>query len=148
VIKLPTKVRYGLRAMVALASHEGKKPVFLKSIAGSQDISRSYLDALFAQLRSAGLVRSVRGAAGGYSLARPPEKISVLDVLTVLDGKPALVDCLDQESACDRTSICPTREVWDSVRDAIESILTGITLKDLVNRMNEKKAEGAPMYYI
>ena len=146
-MKLPTKVRYGLRAMVDLASHEGNKPVFLNSIAGSQGISRSYLDALFARLRSAELVRSVRGAAGGYCLKKAPENIKVLDIVLALDGRPVLVDCLE-DGFCDRTSTCATREVWERVREAIESTLSAVTLKDLVLRMNEKKMEGSVMYYI
>jgi len=148
MIKISTKVRYGLRALVDLAAQNAPGPVFLKSIADRQKISRNYLDALFCALRCAGIVRSVRGASGGYFLNGDPGQIRVLDVVKALEGRPVVVECIDRKAVCDRASECSTRDVWVQMRDAIEASLAEVSLKDLVKRGGEKKGPLCLMYYI
>lgn len=134
--------------MVDLASQNGGEPIFLNSIAKQQDISRNYLDALFSSLRTARLVRSVRGASGGYLLSRDPAEIRILDIVTALEGKPVFVDCLDNEGICDRSEICPTRDLWIKARAGLEKILSETTLQDLVEVAKEKQKMNKNMYYI
>lgn len=131
MLKLSTKTRYGMRAMIDLALKNGNAPVFLNNIAKSQNISRNYLDALFANLRSSGLIRSMRGASGGYLLNKPPAEITALDIVMALDGKPLLVDCIDNTNVCDRTEHCAARDLWMKTGQAIEATLSGSTLEDL-----------------
>jgi Rrf2 family cysteine metabolism transcriptional repressor len=148
MIRLSTRIRYGLRAMIDLASYEQKEPVYLNEIASNQRISRNYLDSLFSSLRSSGLVRSLRGSHGGYCLTREPADIKVLDIIDALQGKPVLIDCLENQDLCDRAGTCAARELWKKVRTVLESTLSDVTLKDLVDLVREKKEERALMYYI
>jgi len=148
MIRLSTKVRYGVRAMVDLASHNGGGPLFLNSIARQEGVSRNYLDALFSSLRTARLVRSVRGASGGYLLSKDPADINILDIVTALEGKPVFVDCLENEDVCDRSNICPTRDLWIKARAGLEKTLSETTLQDLVKVAREKQKTNKNMYYI
>ncbi len=134
--------------MVDLALQNGGEPIFLNSIAKQQDISRNYLDALFSSLRTARLVRSVRGASGGYLLSKDPAEIKILDIVTALEGKPVFVDCLDNDGICDRSEICPTRDLWIKARAGLEKILSETTLQDLVQVAKEKQKMNKNMYYI
>jgi len=131
MLKLSTKTRYGLRAMIDLAQHSNGEPVFLSAIARRQGISRNYLDALFASLRQAGMVRSVRGATGGYFLAAPPEETKVLDIVRALEGSPVIVDCLEKEGSCARSGSCSARPLWKRLRATIEGVLSETTLGQL-----------------
>jgi Rrf2 family cysteine metabolism transcriptional repressor len=148
MIRLSTKVRYGVRAMIDLASHNGGEPIFLNSIARQEGISRNYLDALFSSLRTARLVRSVRGASGGYLLGKDAADINVLDIVTALEGKPVFVDCLESEGLCDRSGICPTRDLWMKARQGLEKTLSETTLQDLVRISKEKQKTNKDMYTI
>jgi Rrf2 family cysteine metabolism transcriptional repressor len=134
--------------MIDLASQNGGDPIFLNSIARQQGISRNYLDALFSSLRTARLVRSVRGASGGYMLSRDPVDINILDIVTALEGKPVFVDCLEDKSVCDRCDICPTRDLWMKAREGLEKTLSSTTLQDLVLVAREKQKMNKNMYYI
>ena len=148
MLRLSTKTRYGTRAMINLAMLDGNGPVFLNTIATSQEISRNYLDALFSNLRTSGLVRSVRGASGGYILNKEPAQITALDIVMALEGKPILVDCLENKSLCDRSKCCAARDLWLRTRKAVETTLSGTTLGDLVTTAREKEKEDEKMYYI
>lgn len=132
-MKLSTKGEYGLRAMFDLAQHNGQGPVALKSVAERQDISDHYLEQLVATLRKAGLVKSVRGAQGGYTLGRDPAEIRVGDIIRVLEGPIAPMDCVsDRETdQCERAGSCITRGIWEKVRDSITDVLDSITLADM-----------------
>jgi Rrf2 family cysteine metabolism transcriptional repressor len=136
-MKISTKGRYGLMLMADLAASEGNTPVSVKSIAERQSLSEHYLEQLIAPLRNAGLVRSIRGAYGGYVLAKPKQEITVKDVILTLEGPLDLVDD-DIEDGFD--------ELWDQLRGAILSVLEGVTLEDLVNMKD--KHNGTFMYYI
>jgi len=129
-MRLTTKGRYGLRAMVDLAQHHGRGPVPLKSIAERQAISEAYLEQLFATLRRAHLVRSIRGATGGYLLAQDPSQITVGDIIRALEGPVVPVDCLNEFSSeiCPRLDLCPTRQVWVQLQEVINTTLDSINL--------------------
>ena len=130
-MKLSTKGRYGLRAMTDLAQHPAGQPVSLLSIAQRQNVSGNYLESMFSSLKRAGLIRSVRGAGGGYMLSRPPAQILIKDVLTVLEGDLSIVD----EDASQSTQLrrCIQRHVWDEVSGCIRDIVENVTLKDLID---------------
>ncbi len=136
-MKLSTRTRYGLRALVDLASRHQKGPVMLRIIAESQGLSKKYLDNIFTALRLAGLVRTVRGARGGYLLARDPADISVAEVVEALEGDLNPVDCVEYPQACDRSLECVTRELWTELRHAMVQVLESKTLADLVARRAE-----------
>ena len=137
-MKLSTKSRYGVRMMADLADHYGKSPVFLKDIAKREDISEKYLSIIVIPLRAAGLIKSTRGAYGGYVLARPPEEINIGDIFDALEGENCLVDCVNNPQDCSRASTCPTRDVWSHLSERIRETLGSITLTDLVKTRHEK----------
>ena len=134
-MKLSTKGRYSVTALYELAQHYGKGIVPLKTIALSQGLSENYLEQLMGTLRKAGYVKSVRGAQGGYTLTKEPSQITVGDIIRIMEGPIAPVDCLlsgrVNNDYCDRAGICVTRGVWAKVRDSINSVLDSITLEDL-----------------
>jgi Rrf2 family cysteine metabolism transcriptional repressor len=141
-LKLSTRGRYGIHAMYDLAvSYEGG-PQPLKTIAERQSVPEAYLEQLMATLRRNKLVRSVRGAQGGYLLARAPNEITVGQVLRVLEGDLAIIDCLIEEDSCARSDACPTRRVWKQVRDGLNSLVDGITLQDMLEEPNVADAKG------
>ncbi len=110
----------------------------MQHIATSQGVSRKYLDSIFASLKTAGLVRSRRGVGGGHLLARDPEKVKLSEVLRALEGPLSLVDCVGDAELCDRSHRCVTRDVWSAVGEAIDGVLAGITLSDLVQTHYKK----------
>jgi Rrf2 family transcriptional regulator, cysteine metabolism repressor len=133
-MKLSTRTRYGIRAVLALAENHGMEPVQLKNIARQQQISVKYLEQLMTMLKSAGIVSSVRGAKGGYVLARPPGNITLSDCFVCLEGNVITVECVNNEAYCPRTGTCPAREVWEDVDKAVMDILKTTTLQDIINR--------------
>jgi Rrf2 family protein len=147
-MKISTKIRYGARAMVELASHYGEGPIELKEIAKKENISLKYLEQVINPLRADGLVKAVRGAKGGYSLAKPPSEICLYDVIETLEGPLNLLECLRDAKACQKISFCVTREIWKEVSDAMSKIFYSVTLEDMVNRKREKEKGHFPMYQI
>lgn len=131
-MQISTRGRYGLRAMFELALAFGQAPVLMSTVAERQGLSRKYLHALLTALKSAGLVRSVRGAGGGFALARPPAEIKLSEVLRAMEGPLSLVDCVADKRACDRSNHCPARRVWQELAGAVEDVLDNVTLQDLV----------------
>ena len=151
VLKLSTKGRYGVKAMFDLAQHFGEGPSSLKSIAERQDISEHYLEQLIAGLRKAGLVKSVRGAQGGYILGREPGKIRIGDIIRVLEGPIAPVDCVAEEDPelCAKAEHCLTRPIWEKVRDSITEVLDSITLENMLEDAKKREADRSLyMYFI
>jgi Rrf2 family protein len=122
-----------MRALVDLAAYFGKEPQLIREISRRQAISQSYLEQIVIALRSAGLIKSVRGVGGGLTLARPPSSISLLEVFNALEGKIILVDCVDDSLVCGRYPDCVTRKLWAELRDAMEGVFKGKTLQDLVS---------------
>ena len=137
-MKISTKGRYALRLMLDIALTSSGQPVPLRDVAERQDISDKYLEQIVTQLSRAGLVRSVRGAGGGYLLTRAPEEYTVGEILRVLEGSLATVVCAEEGCTCDRIDQCVTVEVWTKIRQAVNPVVDGMTLGDLVTRYQEK----------
>ncbi|GAV21716.1 RrF2 family transcriptional regulator [Carboxydothermus pertinax] len=148
-MKLSTRGHYGLKAMYDLALHYGEGPVPISEIAQRQMISEPYLEQLFSALRKAGLIKSVRGAQGGYLLNRLPEEITVGEIVRVLEGPIAPVECVleNVKEACDQADACISRIVWSKVRDALNEVMDSITLRDMVEEANRNQSQNL-MYYI
>lgn len=135
-MKVSTRGEYGVRAMVALASHYGSGPMSIATIARESSVPYAYLEQLIAPLRKAGLVESKRGAQGGYVLTRSPEHVRIGDVYRVMEGPVAPMDCVSEdvsEQTCPLIDGCQTRPVWLKVRDSIVAAIDSMTLADLVN---------------
>ncbi|MGF7397024.1 RrF2 family transcriptional regulator [Thermoanaerobacterium thermosaccharolyticum] len=149
-MKLSTKGRYGVQAMFELALYYGEGPISLKVIAENQGLSEHYLEQLIAVLRKADLVKSIRGAQGGYMLSAPPDKITVGDVIRTLEGSLAPSDCVveDIPFECSRAGGCPTKIVMEKIRDAINSVIDSITLQDMVDDYKKMVQKDSYMYYI
>lgn len=141
MIKLSTKGRYGTRLMLNLALHynEGKEAVVLKNISKEEDLSIRYLEQIIIPLKINKLVKSVRGAGGGYTLARDPSRITVCEIIEVLEGSCALVDCLEDPDICERIGECTTQVVWKEASDLLQNYFESKTLQDLVAIAENKK---------
>ena len=138
-MKLSTRTRYGVRAILELAGNQSKEPLRIKTIAHRQDISVKYLEQLMAILKSAGFVRSIRGSKGGYMLAKAPNEIKLNDVFNALEGPTTTVECIENENYCARVADCVARQVWVQVQEAINNVLKAITLQNLVDRTKDKR---------
>ena len=143
-MKLSTKGRYGLRAMIDLAQYSENDAVSINSIAARQNISEGYLEQLVSLLKKAGLVSSKRGAGGGYVLSRPAEEISAGDILRALEGSLEPVECpgLKNEEGCESSDACVTKYVWQRINDSINDTVDHIMLDQLVinSRIAQEKA--------
>lgn len=139
-MKLSTRSRYGIRAALELALEYGKGPLQVKTVAQREGISSKYLEQLVASLKSAGLVRSVRGPKGGYLLTRSPQDISLKDIFTALEGPLIAVECLEHPEYCSRCTDCIARGVWQEMQNAINSVLESRTLEDLVVEARNKSS--------
>ncbi len=132
-MRLTTKGRYAVTAMLDLAYHSGRKPVTLNDIARRQDISLSYLEQLFAKLRRAGMVTGVRGPGGGYRLSRPASQINIADIITAVDESVDSTRC-GGKGNCQNNQPCLTHELWMGLSRQIYDYLAGISLADLLAR--------------
>ena len=141
-MKLSTRGRYGIHAMYELAANYGGSPLSIKAVAEKQNIPEAYLEQIIAVLRKDELVVSIRGAQGGYKLARTPEEITVGDVLRSLEGGLRLIDCLEEEETCGKSCACPSRIVWKKLSDGLNAIVDSITLKDMIDEYTRGKAQG------
>ena len=149
-MKISTKGKYGLRAMIDLAQYSEQEAVSISSIAQRQKISESYLEQLVAKLKKVGLVVSIRGAAGGYRLARPAAGISVGDVLRALEGDVRAVICTAQtEEGCEGEELCVTKYVWQRINESIEKTVDEMMLDQLVaeSRKAQEKAKNHDVDY-
>lgn len=140
-MKISTRGRYAVRLMLDLALQPGDAPVSLRDVARRQDISEKYLEQIVTPLARAGLVRSVRGAGGGYLLTRELAEYTVGDILRPLEGSLAPVNCAQGSECCERADRCVTIEVWSQIYQAVQGVVDNITLADLVRRYHEKKGE-------
>ncbi len=133
-MKISTKGRYGLRALIDVAQHSEVEPVSISGIASRQDISERYLEQLMALLKKAGLIKSIRGAGGGYVLAKPMEEISVGDVLRALEGNLDPVECagFQEQDSCKAAGGCVTKYVWQRINDSINRTVDEINVRQLV----------------
>lgn len=140
-MKISTRIRYGSRALVDIALYGAEKPVSLRDIAARQGVSQPYLEQVFLVLKAAGLVRSVRGARGGFLLTADPDKLTLATIVTVLGGDITVVDCVGDREACTRSGECVLREVWTGVSAAVAGVLGGTTLADLVEKERKRQQE-------
>ena len=142
-MRIPMKVDYGVRALVELAMHYGERQVQTSEIASRQGIPESYLVQLMTTLNRCGLVQSRRGPQGGHSLAVDPSTINLHIIMTTLDGNSSPLDCLTYASDCIFADSCAQQEIWKSVEEAIETVLTNITLEHLAQRQVYLSARNA-----
>ena len=143
-MKISTKGRYALRLMVDLAEHYNSGYIPIKTIALRQKISDKYLEQIISSLNHAGLVKSIRGAGGGYTLAKAPDKCTVGEILRLTEGSLAPVTCLEGDvNTCERAEKCCTLPLWQRIYDAVNEIVDNTTLADLIEESN-----GADNYVI
>jgi len=147
-MKLGTKVRYGTRAMLDLALQPRDEMTSLKEIAERQDVSQKYLEHLFSSLQAAGLVRSARGPRGGYTLARPPQEITVREIYEVLEGSEGFSPCTSDPEVCNRYDVCVTHELWERMHSEAMRVLDETTIADLAREALDRKVASARMYHI
>ncbi len=147
-MKMSTRGRYGIRALYELALHYGEGPVLIKDIAKRQGISQNYLEQIVLVLKAAGIIKSLRGAKGGITLARPPHQISLIEAIQTLEGSVAPVECVDNAEACPRANFCASRDIWVEMKQAINQVLVSKTLQDLVDQHKIKEQPKPGMYYI
>lgn len=143
-MRISSRGHYGLKAMLDLAQNFGEKPIPLKRVAQRQNVSEHYLEQLIAMLKKAALVKSVRGAQGGYLLAREPSQLTVGDVFRAMEGPVAPLYCVSEEDPgeCDEFDYCITRSVWARVRDSIVAVIDSTTLEDLCREAEETLNRG------
>ena len=141
-MKLSTKGRYGIHAMYDLALHADGGPQPIKAIAERQGIPEAYLEQLMGVLKREGLVDSTRGAQGGYTLSRPAGEISVGEVLRALEGGLNLVECLKEDDACGRACACPSRIVYQKLRDGLNQVADSISIQDMIEDYTRVSAGG------
>ena len=146
-MKISTRVRYGTRAMAALAVAYPEKAVSVKLIAQKQRLSAKYLEQIMAALKGAGLIKVVRGGRGGYMLSRDPATITLMEVYHALEGALCLVDCLDHSGSCEMTDACPTKDTWREMTEALQEILRRTTIQDLEERQRQKNSAEESTYY-
>lgn len=147
-MKLSTRGRYGTRVLLDLALHHGEGPVLLRDIAQRQQISLLYLEHLVTPLIAAGIARSARGVRGGVWLAKPPGEIKLSEVIRLLEGSIAPVECLNNPETCPRSKLCVTRDIWGEMKKAMNGVLESTTLQDLVERQKRKEQPREVMYHI
>lgn len=149
-MKISTKGRYGLEALLDMAIYSDGTHMNIKSIADRQGIPEKYLEQIFGTLKRGNIIRSVRGPQGGYLLAKAPDEISVRQVLNALEGPLSPVACVveGQETDCKRYDFCVTRVFWRSMMDELNRVTEAVTLADLVECYRTEKREKNLEYYI
>ena len=138
LVRLTTKGRYAVTAMLDLACHSQEKPVTLTEIAARQTISLSYLEQLFARLRKAGIVQGLRGPGGGYQLSQLPKKVSIADIIEAVNEPIDSTKC-GGEANCQHDSVCLTHDLWTGLSEHIQDYLSNITLADLLAKRDERR---------
>ena len=136
-MKVNTKVRYGLRAILQIADNYGGEPVPISAISESQEISGKYLEQVVGTLRRADLITSHKGVRGGYTLSRTPGEINLWEVITALDNHTTLVDCVLEPEVCDRSDDCLTRSIWILLSNRMQEFWKSFTIADLLVTMHE-----------
>lgn len=147
-MKLSTRGQYATRALLDLAQHRDDEPVQLRDIARRQQIPQRYLEHLITPLIAAGIMASTRGPRGGVSLARSPDDIRLDEVIRLLEGSVAPVECVNNPSICDRATLCAARDIWGDLKKAINGVLSAVTLRDLVQRQMVKDREADEMSHV
>jgi Rrf2 family protein len=141
-MKISTRGRYAVRLMLDLAMNDTDHYVTIKSISERQEISSKYLEQIISILSRAGFVKSVRGAQGGYRLAKPSEEYTIGMILRLIEGSLVPVACMDDEpNQCPRCETCVTLDVWKQIDEAVSGVVDHITLEDLINKQSKKKSQ-------
>ncbi|MCL5674701.1 MAG: Rrf2 family transcriptional regulator [Candidatus Omnitrophica bacterium] len=138
-MKLSTRTRYGVRALIDIGSHFDGQPILIKDIAKRQEISKIYLEQIMLDLKNAGIVRSVQGTKGGFVLEKEPSLLTIKEVVESLQGRISIVGCITSKTFCHRWPNCPARELWVNVNNAIINTLDSITLEQMI--IKERKIE-------
>ena len=141
-MRIPMKVDYGVRALVDLAMHSGEGPVQTSEIANRQGIPEPYLDQLLTTLNKFGFIRSRRGPQGGHTLARDPREIDLGMIMSTLEGSSPPLDCFIEPTDCIMYQTCAQRDIWRSVEEAIQGVLTSTTIADLAYRQSHMASRG------
>lgn len=139
-MKIPTKIRYGLRFLLDLAEYGPQGVVTLREASRRQGISQKYLWQVVTPLKSAGLITAERGKDGGFRLAREPGQVSVRDIFVAIEGECALVGCLPRPETCPRNGQCTARDVWDQVSQGLGDLMQGISLEQVLEREKQRRA--------
>jgi Rrf2 family protein len=142
-MKLSTRSRYGTRLMLDLAQHYNEGPLQLGDIAKRQGVSVKYLEQIIIPLKKARYIESLRGRKGGHILTRPPEEITVGEIVALLEDSAGLVDCAADAAVCERAGTCPTRLLWKEAHEAMFERLGAVTLADLVGRAKDLEGENS-----
>lgn len=140
-MKLTTKCRYGVRAVMEIARNYQKCPTKRKDIVETQTISDSFLENILIDLKHGGIIESIRGAKGGFILKKAPDQITAADIFIALQGPLSLIDCLENPGSCDRNGKCVVRSMWQEMQDAQERVLRQTTIESLI-RQEDKNTEG------
>ncbi|MEA4861698.1 MAG: Rrf2 family transcriptional regulator [Victivallaceae bacterium] len=146
-MKISTKGRYGLRIMLDLALNESGTPRLIRDIAQSQQISEKYISRLIIALRRAGMVRSIRGAKGGFRLNREPALVTLLDIVEAMEGPLSIVDCVTAPAKCGRHENCAAREIWNRVNAEIRTAMAKVTLQEILEHCRAHNSSDAPFDY-
>lgn len=133
-MKISTRLRYGIRAMVELAMNDGANPLSAREVAAQQGLPLKYLETLLGLLKTAGLVRAMRGPAGGYVLTRAPEDIAVSDIVAALEGNLLPVECMARPGSCEAAEVCAARLLWNRLQAAVDQVLADTTLAEMAEQ--------------
>ncbi len=134
-MKISTRGRYGLRILIDIALYDlASKPRMVREIAENQGISEKYISHLIIDLRKAGFIKSIRGAGGGYRLAKYPQQIKLLDIIEVMEGTINLVNCTEKNQICQRSVLCPAKDIWLQISQEFRTVLAKYTLQDFLNQ--------------
>ncbi|MCL5105064.1 MAG: Rrf2 family transcriptional regulator [Armatimonadetes bacterium] len=147
-MKLSTRSRYGLRAMLALAMHDSDAPMMTKEIAERQNLPATYLEQLMLTLRKAGLVLATRGAKGGYVLSRDPKGITLAEIVEALEGPLDIADCADVPNCCLEPTACALMDVFTEANQALHDVFNRASLAELAENQRIKESSQASMYFI
>ena len=142
-----TRAQYGMRALVEIAVG-GETPTSLKAVSERQGISQHYLEQIVAVLRRAGIVESIRGAHGGYRLARPMHEVKALEVVELMEGSLAPVVCIDDADKCEHTGHCSTESLWNRVDQAVRDVLSSTSVADMVAERQLLQLEPLPEHFV
>ncbi len=139
MFQISTRLRYGLRALTYLTTNGGTGTVSLHEIAEKEGISRKYLENIFKLLKKGNITRSVRGREGGYALIKKPDEIGLYEIASALEGKVALLDCIDDNGLCENSSECGVRSFWADYQEYVKKYMINITLAQVIDRYYGKK---------
>ncbi len=141
-MKISTKGRYGLRTLIDIHYHQKDGPVALHEIASRQNISAKYLWQVLNPMRTAGILNVARGAHGGYMLGLPPDRITLFDIVSTIEGPVSIVDCATGDVGCGRFDSCAARSVWTDINNVLVATLQGITLASVLERCQQRSDSG------